>query len=250
MFEIQFGIKDLIDILIVAFIVYELLVMIKGTRAVQMLLGLLLIVLAAIFAELLGLRALSFLFGNFRTVWIITFIILFQPELRQVLAHFGQNRFIRFFIGTETNYIDEVVDAVRECIERKIGALVVFEYSDGLRYYVDRGVKLGAKLSSELLVTIFTDRSPLHDGATIIQNGLIAASGTMLPLADPPGLSRTYGARHRAALGISEESDAVAVVVSEERQVASIARNGTLTEYKLDELHRLRADLVKIFGHE
>ena len=250
MFDISFGIKDLIDILIVAFIVYELLVMIKGTRAVQMLMGLLLLVVVSIFAELLGLRALGFLFDNFKTVWIITFVILFQPELRQVLAHLGQNRFIRFFIGTETSYVDELVTAVEEGIKRRIGALIVIEYSDGLRYYVERGVKIGAQLTSELLVTIFTDRSPLHDGATIIQNGLVASAGTMLPLADPPGLSRTYGARHRAAIGISTESDAVAVVVSEERQVASIARNGKLTEFDPQRLGELRAELIKIFGHE
>lgn len=250
MFDLEFGIKDLIDILIVAFIVYELLVMIKGTRAVQMLMGLLLLVVVSIFAELVGLRALRFLFDNFKTVWIITFVILFQPELRQVLAHLGQNRFIRFFIGAEASYVDEVVKAVDSLIKLRLGALIVFEYSDGLRYYVERGVKIGAQLTSELLVTIFTDRSPLHDGATIVQNGLVASAGTMLPLADPPGLSRVYGARHRAAIGISEESDAVALVVSEERQIASIARNGKLMEFKADELDKLRHELNKIFGHE
>ncbi len=248
MFDLEFSLKDILDVLIVAFIVYELLVMIRGTRAVQMLMGLLLLVLASILAELARLPALSFVFGNFKTVWIITFVILFQPELRQVLAHLGQNRFIRFFIGAERNFVDAVVEAAGECIRLKIGALIVFEYTDGLRYYIERGVKIGAQVTPELLVTIFTEKSPLHDGATIIRNGMVAAAGTMLPLADPPGLARKYGARHRAAIGISEESDAVALVVSEERQVASIARNGKLTEYTVNELGKLRSDLTKIFG--
>jgi len=248
LFDINFGIADILDILIVAFIVYALLIMIRGTRAVQMLMGLILLILASAAAELFHLNTLSFLFGSFRTVWIITFIILFQPELRQVLAHLGQNRFIRFFIGAERSYLDAVVDATGECIRQHLGMLVVFEYSDGLRYYVERGVKLNANVTSELLVTIFTDRSPLHDGATIIRSGMIAAAGSMLPLTEKPELSRTYGARHRAALGISEETDAIALLVSEERQIASIAKDGKLTEYKLEEIGKLRSDLMKIFG--
>jgi diadenylate cyclase len=225
LFDLEVSLKDILDILVVAFIVYELLVMIRGTRAVQMLMGLLLLVLASILAELARLPALSFVFGNL-----------------------GQNRFIRFFIGAERNFVDAVVEAAGECIRQKIGALVVFEYTDGLRYYIERGVKIGAQVTPELLVTIFTEKSPLHDGATIIRNGMVASAGSMLPLADPPGLSRRYGARHRAAIGISEESDAVALVVSEERQVASIARNGKLTEYTVNELGKLRSDLVKLFG--
>lgn len=235
-----------LDILIVAFLIYRLFAMIRGTRASQMFIGLLVIVIASIAAQWLRLETLSWLVASVRTVWLILFVILFQPELRALLTHIGENRLLRALIRVgESGVAGEVLRAVEEMSERRRGALIVIERDMGLRNFVETGTHLEARVSAELLETIFTPPSPLHDGAAIIRGDEIAAAGCILPLSDSKSLPVYVGMRHRAALGLAEETDAAVVVVSEETGAVSIARNGEI-KLRLDS-GQLRSELAAIF---
>jgi diadenylate cyclase len=238
---------DILDILIVAFLFYRLFAMIKGTRASQMFVGLVVIVFASIVAQWFRLNALNWIIGSLKTVWVILFVILFQPELRALLTHIGQNRLLRALIRVEDyGVLGEVVKAVEEMSEERRGALLVFERDMGLRNYVETGTRLEARVSSELIETIFTPHSPLHDGAAIIRGDQVVAAGCILPLSPAPGLSPVIGTRHRAALGLAEETDAVVIVVSEETGAVSIAYKSEL-KLKLD-AGQLRSELAAIFN--
>ena len=226
---IKFGFKDVIDVLIVSFIVYQLLKLMKGTRSAQIIFGLLSLAVVAFVSYWFQLEALSWMFSNLATFGIIVLIIVFQPELRSVLAQFGQQRlFRRLFTVEQRRSIEEISRAVSRLAELRYGGLIVLERQTGLRNYAESGKELDAELSMEMLVTLFTPYTPLHDGAVIVSGDHIVAAACSLPLTNNQRYGKLYGMRHKAAIGVSELSDAVVVVVSEETSKISIAYNGIL----------------------
>jgi len=237
---------DLLDILLVAALFYRLLILVKGTRSAQMYVGLLVIAVIGLAARQLDLIAIKWITDSLKTVWLIAFVILFQPEIRHALAQFGRTRYFRSFLrGDSYGVLGEVVRGVETLSERKQGALVVIERNVGLRNFVDTGTRLDAKVSAELLVTLFSPNSPLHDGAIILREDTIIAAGCILPLSSNPRTPGSLGTRHRAALGLSEESDAAVIVVSEQTGAISVAYRGTMKQ-RLDE-GALRSELSRIF---
>jgi diadenylate cyclase len=226
---IEFGFKDVIDILIVSFIIYQILRLTKGTRSAQIIIGLFLIAVVAFVSYWFQLEGLTWLFSNLATVGFIVLVIVFQPELRGALAHIGQNRLLRLFVTFEhKKTLDEVARAVLRLSELRYGGLIVVERRTGLRNYAETGKEMNAELSSELLVTLFTPYTPLHDGAVIISGDYIVAASTSLPLTTNSRYAKLFGMRHKAAIGVSEVSDAVIAVVSEETSQISVAYGGTL----------------------
>jgi diadenylate cyclase len=238
---------DAFDILIVSFLLYRVFILMRGTRAAHMFFGLIVLFILSVTAQWFNLIAINWLISSLRTVWVIAFVIIFQPELRRALANMGHNRFLgRFVSVSETGVIPEVVRAAQQMAEKKIGALIVLEKDQGLKNYIETGTNIDAKVSAELLGTIFTYPSPLHDGAVIIQNDRVVAAGCILPLTQDQRVSQALGTRHRAALGLSEESDAIIIVVSEETGTMAYAETGKLHR-KID-VKTLRGDLLKSFG--
>ena len=236
---------NVLDVAIVAFLFYKLFQLIRGTRAAQMFVGLIIIIAASFIAELLRFEALNWLISSLRTVWVVAFVIIFQPELRRVLAQMGQSRFVRYFVRTvHLEVLDEVVRAAGDLSRKKIGALMVIAREASLRQYVETGTRINAKVTAELLTTIFTPQTPLHDGACIIEHEEIVAAGCILPLSDNPVLPPALGMRHRAAVGLTEETDAVVVVVSEETGWISVAIRGNLRRHL--EPDRLREVLEEV----
>jgi diadenylate cyclase len=238
---------DILDISIVSVIFYKLYMFIRSTRAISMFLGLLLITGGGLIAEILGLHGLSWIMGSLKTIWLIGFLIVFQPELRRALSVLGQNPIIRPFVyRNESNEsIDVLVSSVFSLAERRTGALFVILGHAQMKGLIETGTQLHARMSQELLQTIFTPKSPLHDGAVVLQGDQILAAGCILPLTQNPQLSRTLGTRHRAAIGITEESDCLTIVVSEETGIVSSAKNGRLTRGMTPE--SLRAVLAAAF---
>ena len=238
---------DILDIIIVAFLFYRLFLLVKGTRAIQMFIGLFLLIILSFVVQWLNLNALNWILSSLKTVWVIAFVILFQPELRRALTQLGQNRIIGYFIKVEeSGTVSEIVKACHQLIQKKIGAIIVLEQDVGIRNYIETGTPIDAKVTSELLVTIFTPPSPLHDGAVIIEKNRVVAAGCILPLSQNPRLAKSLGTRHLAGLGLSEESDAVVIIVSEETASISLATHGKLKR-KLD-INTLRNDLIGIIG--
>jgi diadenylate cyclase len=236
-----------LDITLLSVIIYRLLLLIRGTRAAQMFIGLITIIILSIAADWLELGGLNWLISNLKTVWVVAFLILFQPELRRALAQVGQSRlFATLVSGTRYAVLGELVKAVEEMSHERIGALIVLQRNAGLRSYVDTGTRLDAAVTSELLLTIFAPRTTLHDGAAIIRSDRVVAAGCILPLSQNPRLSQSIGTRHRAALGLAEETDAVVVVVSEETGGISIAASGKLVR-RLD-AGSLRSELARHFA--
>ncbi len=228
--HLLFTALNVLDILVVAFLFYRLYVLVHGTRAALMLNGFLVILVAGLLAQWIGLSTFNWILDNLRTVWVIAFIVLFQHEMRGALAQLGRNRIVGLFlkVDKDTGYIQEVTRAVEGLARAGLGALIVFEREMGLRNYAENGVILNASVSADLIETIFTPPSPLHDGAVIINEGSLVAARVILPLSSDPNLGRVLGTRHRAAVGISEETDALVVVVSEETRTISIADGGRL----------------------
>lgn len=221
---------DLLDILIVAVAIYQLLLIFRGTKALEMILGLALVYLAARVSFKAGLLTVNWILQNLLAVWFLLLIIIFQPELRRALANFGQRSAIlrAFARAGEAHTIDELVRTAVGLSAKKVGALVVIERETRLADYVDVGVDVDATLSRHLLETLFFPNSPLHDGAVIVARGRVASAGCFLPLTLNPAVSKDLGTRHRAAIGITEETDAVAVVVSEETGIISVIREGQI----------------------
>src|SRR4051795_1503558 len=221
---------DLLDIAIVSFLIYEFLKLIRGTRAVQMGVGTLLIVALFYGSRLPPLQTLNWLIRNALVYVAFAAIVIFQSDIRRALAHLGQAPFFRYFSRQQATdeTIEEVVVAATMLAQQKVGAIVAIEREIGLRNYIESGIPLDATLTYDLLVTIFKPGSPLHDGAVILQEGRVAAAACFLPLTVNPRLSRDLGTRHRAAIGLTEESDAAAVVVSEESGQISIALDGEI----------------------
>ncbi|MEK4060952.1 MULTISPECIES: diadenylate cyclase CdaA [Paenibacillus] len=225
------SIKDIIDILIVSYIIYKVLNMVRGTRAVQLLKGILVLVIIWALSTLLDLYTLKWLMNQIYTFGIFAIFIIFQPELRRGLEQLGRGK---FFGRTAENdeevskLIGEVIKAMNYLSQRKIGALIVFERATGLNEFTESGIPMRSVVSSELLINIFIPNTPLHDGALIMQDGQIAAAACYLPLSENPFISKELGTRHRAAIGISEVADSVSVVVSEETGQISLAINGQI----------------------
>ncbi len=242
----QIWLLDLLDIFLVALLFYRLLVLVKGTRSGQMYVGLLFIVLVGLFARAFDLIAVKWIVDSFKTIWLIAFVILFQPELRHVLAQIGRTRYFRSFLrGDSYGVLGEVVRAAEALGQRRHGALMVIERNTGLRNFVETGTRIDAKVTAQLLTALFAPGSPLHDGAVILREDAVVAAGCILPLSADPRVAVELGTRHRAALGISEESDAAVVVVSEETGAISVAYRGGLRQ-RLDG-GELRSELSRIF---
>ena len=221
-----------LDIVVVAVIIYQLLVFIKGTRAVQMALGLALIVVFFYFSRWIALETVSWMLTNILPYFVFVIIVIFQHEIRRALVRFGQAPLFGGFSTINRNeFYDEIVLAVTTLATNQTGALIVIERDIGLKTYIESGIALDAALSYDLLVSIFNPSVPLHDGAVIIQNRRIAAGACFLPLTVKPRLSKELGTRHRAAIGVTEETDAVAIVVSEETGAISFAHDGEIERY-------------------
>ena len=240
--QLQFlspGWGDLVEIFLVAVLFYRVLLLIQKTRAMQMLLGAFLLVGAYFLARILDFSLIPFLLENIFRYGAIAALVVFQPELRSALARLGQSRFVRFLQNMEESHFeDELVEAVSELSRLKRGAIIAIQREVGLEEYADTGSPVDAPVSAEMLKTIFTPYTPLHDGAVIIKGGRIATAGAILPLTQLPVRDKSLGTRHRAAIGLSEETDAIVVVVSEETSRISVARGGRI-EVGLDET-RLR----------
>lgn len=240
----QFRWIDALDILIVACAIYQIILALRGTRAFQMLLGLALLYAASWVSLKVGLVTVNWALSNLLTVWFLLLIILFQPELRRALASMGRRgSLLRAFARyQEAHMIDEVVRAVGNLAAKKIGAIIVLERNYRLTDTVDAGTPVDATVSRRLLESIFFPYAPLHDGAVIVSGDRIAAAGCFLPLSINPQLPRDLGTRHRAAVGVTEETDALAIVVSEETGTISLVSSGEIARDL--GLHDLRQQLV------
>lgn len=223
------GWGDLIEIAIVAYLFYRLLLLLQRTRAMQMILGVGLLAGVYFLARTLGLDLIRTILETLFQYGAIAALVVFQPELRAALARLGQSRFFRLFTKMEgRQVVDELVEAIEQLSRNRTGAIVAIENEVGLDEYAETGSPVEARVSSELLTTIFTPYSPLHDGAVIVVGDTIKAAGAILPLTQTPVVDRALGTRHRAALGLSEETDALVIVVSEETARISVARGGRL----------------------
>ena len=225
----EFTWRDGLEIGVVALVFYRILLLIHGTRALQILSGVVVLVAAYALASLLQLVTITYLLGLVFTYGMFALLIIFQPELRAALAHIGQTPVTRLFRRVEQGAVeDEIADAVDRLARSGVGAIIAIERDVPLADFIDSGSALQATVSADLLTTIFTPYSPLHDGAVIIRGDTIVGAGCILPLSQGAVGHRSLGTRHRAALGLAEETDAIVIVVSEETAIVSVARNGAL----------------------
>jgi len=223
-----------LDVLLLAVVIYQLLLLVRGTRTANMMVALAVLVVFYLVTKpsLLSLNAFHTVLGTLLAYIPIAVIVLFQRQIRQALSHLGRNPFASFLpIKEYTTLVEEVALAAASMASKRLGALIVIERDMGLRSFYETGISLDAEVSYDLLMNIFTYHSPLHDGAAVIAEGRIKAASCYLPLTMNPTLSRTYGTRHRAAFGITEESDALAVIVSEERGVISLVDGAEIVEH-------------------
>jgi diadenylate cyclase len=236
--------RDLIDLAVVTFLAYRVLLLIRGTRAVQLIAGLGVLALVGVAANALHLQLTSYIFNNLAPALLIGVVILFQPELRRALDRVGRVGFLgrplaHYNLQLLGRLVDEVVHGTLRLSERKVGALVVFERSVGLENYALTGVRLNAEVTAELLESIFFPRSPLHDGAVIIRGNQVVAAGCLLPMSEEVVTNGRMGTRHRAALSLSIESDAVTIVVSEETGSISVVTDGNLRKVEAESLRQI-----------
>lgn len=241
-FDILKLLSNTVDILLVWYVIYKLIMIIKGTKAVQLLKGILMISIVTWVSEIFNLQTLNWIMEQVLLYWgVLAIIIIFQPELRRALEHLGRGKF--FSRGNQEDeeqekMVEAIVKATDYMAKRRIGALISIERETGLGDYIETGIPLNANISSELLINIFIPNTPLHDGAVILQKNMVAAAACYLPLSESPFISKELGTRHRAAVGISEVTDSLTVIVSEETGQISLTKNG--------ELHRgLKLDLFK-----
>ncbi|MFC1556344.1 diadenylate cyclase CdaA [candidate division KSB1 bacterium] len=232
------SIIDIFDILLVGFILYKLYQVLHGTRGSQMIAGLVVILVTSFVVQGLNMSGMSWIIQNIQTVWVVAFVILFQPELRRMLIVIGQSRLIRTFIKVEQSpFLESIAKAAIECSQRRYGALMVLRRETGLKGITESGVQINARISEALIVSLFSPRSLLHDGAVIIFQDEIEAAKCLLPLSQSPQIDARLGTRHRAGIGISEESDAIVIIVSEETGTISIADDGKLhRDFEYDSL--------------
>ena len=249
-FLVELRWRDAIDILLIAVVAYRILVLFRGTRTMQMVVGVGALVAATLVARTLELYTLQWVLDNFWSFWVIALVVVFQPELRRLLAWIGQGRVFQGIVGASreerAQVVDEVAGVAETLAARRIGALIVLERTTGLRQYAELGVPLDALVSADLLTSVFLPYSPLHDGAVFIRDDRVVAAGCFLPLSRNAQVARQLGTRHRAALGITEETDAVAVAVSEEKGRISIALDGRIESLAGPEM--LRARLLALLG--
>ena len=248
-----FRLWDLIDILVVAFIIFNVLMLIRGTRAVQLVVGLAVLFGVYVVSRLLGLYTLQWLLSYVGIVVPIALLVLFQPEIRRMLEQIGRGGVS--LVGLSPHGLDreaairlvnDVARAARVLGSRKIGALIVLERQIGLEDVIETGIRIDGVVTTQLLINVFFPNAPLHDGALIIRGNRVAAAGCLLPLTERPGLSRAMGTRHRAAIGITEDTDAVAVIVSEETGTISLAQEGRVRRGLTEE--ELKVALLALAG--
>lgn len=239
--------RHIIDILIVAWIFYRVILLIKGTRAVQILIGIVILAgLTVLTRQVVHLKALTWLLEKFWLAAAVIIAIVFQPELRQALAQLGGEPFKRISLGTELKFMKELIPCIKEMKEKKIGALIVLQQDTGLRNFIETGTILNAQLSKELLLTIFSHGTALHDGAVILDGTRVIAAGCILPVSENPLISKILGTRHRAGVGITEISDAISIVVSEETGQISLCYQGKLEhDLTLEELEKKITDIYR-----
>ena len=222
--------KNLADIAAVYYIVYRLILLLKGTRAMQVIWGVFILAVITAVAKYLHLEATVWLMQQFWLAGMFLLIVVFQPEIRFALANIGSNPLGRVMVSQEYRFIGEMMEAVRTAMGEKMGMLIVLEQDMALRDIVESGVRINGEVSKEMLLTVFHDNTTLHDGAAVIANNRLVAAGCILPLTEQQELSKILGMRHRAALGLSEAADAIIVIVSEETGTLSVARNGKLQQ--------------------
>ena len=243
------GVWDLVDILVVSVLIFEVLKLIRGTRAVQMVFGGASLVVLLYGSRWGHLETVNWLVRNLLSYVVFAFIVLFQSDIRRALAHFGRAPFFRYFTKVELaeEWVEELVVAASMLSTQRVGALIAIERKIGLRNYIEGGIPLEAKLTYLLLVSVFQPAAPLHDGAVVVQQDRIAAAACFLPLTVNPRLSKELGSRHRAAIGLTEENDAVAIVVSEKTGRISLVVDGEIQrDLQPDDLRRqLRTLLVQ-----
>lgn len=239
--------QDVVDILLVAFVIYRIFILVKGTRALQMLVGMAVVVVAFVVSQIFELFTLQWILSAFLSSIILVVVVLFQNEIRRALAHVGVNPFLTAKEGSTDGgqVVEELMKAAVSLANKKIGALIVLQRETDLRDYVEEGVRVDAALSKEILLSIFIPYSPIHDGAVIVRRDRVLWAGCFLPLTTRLDVDKELGSRHRAALGITEETDAVVIVVSEETGGISVVLNGRLTRH-LDGA-TLRRVLLKLF---
>ncbi|MGI6575615.1 MAG: diadenylate cyclase CdaA [bacterium] len=241
---------DIIDILIVTYVIYKVIMWVRGTRAVQLIKGLAVLLLVTFLSRYFGLSATNWLLDQVMTMGLIAIPIIFQPELRRALEQLGRGRLftrpVRILAEDDwLEVINELVRAVQVMSRNKVGALIILERETGLNDVLESGIRLDGVVSAEFLVNIFVPNTPLHDGATIIQGDRVVAAGCFLPLSENPYVTQNLGTRHRAALGITEQTDAIAIVVSEETGTISLAQEGQLKRH-LDDV-ALKESLEKLY---
>jgi diadenylate cyclase len=232
---------DVLDIMIISYVLYRLYLFIRGSRAAQMAVGLVVILIVSWLAQISNMSGISWIFGKLETIWLIAFVILFQPELRRILIYLGQSPLIRFFIKVSgTRAIDEIVKAAQELSRQRYGGLIVIVRDDSVKSIVETGIQIQAEVSASLLVALFSPKSPLHDGAIVIENEVVIAAKCILPLAQNDRIDKRLGTRHRAAIGLTEESDAVVLVISEETGKLSIAMDERLlSDLSIEEVENI-----------
>ena len=225
----NFRIQDVLDILVVSYVIYQLLLLIQEVRAARIVIGFAVLFIAMVVASQFHLLTLDWLLSNVGPFLLIAFVVVFQPDLRRIITQIGRGGIWGGVFQGDAALFKEITDAVRELVKKRQGALIVIERDDSLQSVFDSGTKVEAETTAELLVTLFVPHSPLHDGAVVIRGGKIASAGCILPLSQNPHLSKSYGTRHRAAVGITEETDALAIVVSEENHTIAFAMAGKIT---------------------
>lgn len=243
-FELWKYLASIVDIVLVWYVIYKLINVIRGTKAVQLLKGILVILLVRVVSEFLGFQTLSWMMEQAITYGFLAIIIIFQPELRRALEQLGRGKFFSRSSTLDDEAPEKTVEAIVKATDymakRRIGALISIERETGMGDYIETGIQLNSNVSSELLINIFIPNTPLHDGAVIIQKNNVAAAACYLPLSESPFISKELGTRHRAALGISEVTDSITVIVSEETGNISLTKNGELHRgINLDELKEL-----------
>ncbi len=223
------SLRDIIDIAIISYLLYRVLILLQGTRAFNMLFSVLLLLLMLSFSEFLGLTITSWVLNNVSGYLFLALIIIFQPELRRALAFLGESKWFESSTSMDIKLTDELVRSVTSLANKQLGAIIVIQRSTNLHHYVELGTKIDSVVSKDLLLSIFIPYSPLHDGAVLLEGNKLTYAGCILPLTKRIDLAQDYGTRHRAAIGITEETDAVVIVVSEERGTVAVAVNGNIS---------------------
>lgn len=240
--------NDVLDIVVVTYVIYKLMLIVRGTKAVQLIKGISIILVSWFLSGFFGLKTLQFLLNQVITYGLLGIIIIFQPELRRGLEHLGRTSNLFSRTGTsdeeqQRQMIEAIVSSAQYMSKRRIGALIAIERDTGLNEYVETGIRMDSYITSQLIINIFIPNTPLHDGAMIIQNGRIAVAACYLPLSESPHIDKALGTRHRAAIGVSEVTDSVTLTVSEETGAVSLAIAGRLYR-ELDE-EALRNKLIQ-----